>query len=346
MVHPWDYNQVILEKVSMRRSKSPSEESRQRDTRIDLFKAFAILAIMLWHFKLIPTWAFIWAIPVFVFATASLYNLRLTSLTVGKVFNNILWVTGLVGLTTALAAILDLPQAFTDGGTFTILNSLNYLFIRNPYLGHLWYFILYFQLLVVLYILSKLELNNLTSGYSGLLSLVISLGFSYGLLTFIGQGISINIISWAFVIWLGVFHYEKINSFIKSRSFRDLSLYIILGLVLIASILIWGDGLLLSFLEVHTHDFIFPTIFLQASYLVILFSVTELITRYCSQKLIQVASWLGIYSMHLYIFHNYLFRVIFFPRFGRLGIFFVIAGALILGVILERLRLKVRTMFF
>jgi len=321
------------------------KDTKNRDHFIDLIKTFAIITIILWHFGIISTKYFIWAIPAFVFSTAALYENKWKEIKIKNAAKKIIWTLGLVIFFTILLYFINI-----NSPNINILdyfkNFFHYFFLRNPQLGNLWYFLLYFQILILVLILSFIFKNynkiKLEKWYFGIIALCLSLGFSYLLLVTIGRGISFNVVSWAFIIWLGLFNYSKIKKSLSKFSNLSLILFFIVPIILIIiSFYLFGNTLNL-FVEKYTHDFIFPTLIFQLLYLLSFFSLFILLIRLTENKckpLLYSIALIGQYSLYIYLLHYFLYNLIFYPLFGIiLGFILTILLCLVLGVVLEKIR--------
>jgi hypothetical protein len=314
----------------------------ERDLRLDLLRAFAIIAIMLWHFGVIPTWSFIWAIPSFIFVTSSAYCNRLEEIKLKKIILNFVWIFGIIIFFTFIARFLDIPKILNTDLQGSITSIITYFIIRNPYLGNLWYFLIYFQLLFLLYILGKMNqktLKRISRPIFFIIILIISLAFSYYLLYTFNKGITLNIISWLPLVWLGTYYYKPISDHFKEQKKLSLSLYFLIGSLAIFIILYLGNKSLNSFLQERTHDFIFPTNLMQVSYILIFFCITEIMMRYFPDILNSSFKMVGVYSMYIYIFHLIIYRILLNLSFGKIGIILTLITCLILGFLLEKTRL-------
>lgn len=316
----------------------------QRDLRLDLFKAFAIIAIMLWHFQAIPTWSFIWAIPVFIFVTASAYYNRLEEIKLKKIVFNFIWIFSIIIIFTFVAEFLNFPKISSMDLETSLQSILTYFVIRNPYLGNLWYFLVYFQLLMLIYFLGKIKhetLKKLSKPIFLMLVFTISLTFSYYLLYRFNKGITLNIISWLPLIWAGIYYYQPVSNYFKKQKEIRLIIYFLISSLVIFIILYTGNEPLISFLQERTHDFIFPTIFMQISYIIIFFCITETMIRYSPGLVNSSFMIIGILSFYIYIFHVFIYRVLLYPIFGEIGIILTLITCLIIGILLEKIRLMI-----
>lgn len=320
------------------------KDIKNRDYFVDLIKAFAIIAIMLWHFGIISTKYFIWAIPAFIFSTAALYENRWKEIKIKGVAKKIIWISVLVILFTILLYFINIKSS-----NITLLdyfkNFFYYFFLRNPQLGNLWYFLLYFQILILLLIMSFIFKNNkirLERWYLGIISLFLSLAFSYFLLFSFGEGISFNVISWTFIIWLGLFNYSKIKYSLSRLNNINLGLLLILPIILSLILFYLLGNPINLFIEKYTHDFIFPTIIFQLLYFISLFSLSIILIRLTTNKgklVLCPIALIGQYSLYIYLFHVYLYKSIFNPTLGVFfGFILTLGSCLVLGFILEKIR--------
>ena len=318
------------------------KDIKNRDYFIDLLKAFAIITIMLWHFKIIPTEYFIWAIPIFIFSTAALYEERWKEMKIKSVIKKIIWPSALIVLFTVILYFINFNNS-SISLTDYFKNLVYYFFLRNPQLGNLWYFLLYFQIIILFLIMSFIFKNSkrikLEKWYFGIISLVLSLAFSYFLLFSFGEGISFNVISWGFIIWLGLFNYSKIKKYLSEQNSLSLIVLFILPIILnLIGFYFLGN----AFIEKYTHNFIFPTMFFQLLYFLSLFSLSTILIRVSTNKrkaTLYLLTLIGQYSLYIYLFHYYLYNSIFNPIFGIfIGFVLTLISCLILGITLEKIR--------
>lgn len=315
-------------------------ENKKKNIQLNLFKGFSIIAIVFLHGEIIPLWFSIWAIPVFVFTTSALYYQSLNRIKFKKIVFRVLWVFSLIFLFTSLFYIFGISQI---SSWENISISPNFWVIRNPYLGNLWYFILYFQILLFLFFVRWFKFNNNFKKLRfGFLCFLISEAISYLLLLFFAKGISINFVSWLFLIWLGVFYYKEISDYIRIIYFKKPIKFYFLNLaaiIIIFIILLIGGENYQRFLSLRSHDFIFPTFILQLSYLLILFSLTTLIIEKIP-FLSNVLASVGKYSLYIYLFHIMIARII-FGHFGVFGFLISIPVSMLIGCFLENFRIKI-----
>lgn len=314
---------------------------KNRNIQIDMFKGFAIIAIVLWHAGIIPTWSFVWAIPTFVFSTSALYYRSLDRLEFKKIAVNFIWIFGLGCLFTSLLYFLGVHQI---GAWQDISLSPTFWVLRNPYLGNLWYFLLYFQLLILLLVAKyiKINFNFLKKRWIGLSIFLFGEAVSYILLFKFGQGVSLNIFSWLFIVWLGIVFYKEVANYIydiflhKKINFYLINVSVIL---LNAVVLLVGSAPYQIFLSSRTHDFIYPTFILQLSYLWLLFSATTILEK-TWPKLASIIAMAGKYSLYIYLFHVVI-ADLFLYSFGPWGYVLSLPLSIATGYYLQRLYEKV-----
>ncbi|VVB77916.1 Acyltransferase family protein [uncultured archaeon] len=320
-------------------------KEKKRDYFIDIIKAFAIITIMLWHFQIISTKYFIWAIPAFIFATTALYEDKWKEIKIKSIIKKIVWILLLVVFLTIILHFISTNQSNLNLLDY-FKNFFYYFFLRNPPLGNLWYFLLYFQILILLFIMSSILGDNdkikLEKWYFGIISLILSLTFSYLLMISLGQGISFNVISWAFIIWLGLFNYSKIKNYLLKISKTNLFLIFILSIIINLTLLYFSGNSVNLFIEKYTHDFVFPTLIFQLFYFISLFSLSMIIIKLATEKTIYPLRLIGQYSLYIYLFHNYLYKIIFYPILGAFfGFILTSLSCLILGFVLEQIRRRI-----
>jgi hypothetical protein len=321
-----------------------------RNVQLDLFKGFSILAIIFWHFHIIPTWLFIWAIPTFVFTTSSLFQEKWKNISPKRIIVNLGWIFGIVFFFTLLARFLNISSE-NNSNLFSI-SIIKYFILRNPYLGNLWYFLLYFQILAGFCILSIFykkfhkKFHSISKWKTGVYVFILSEIISYLILYIFGEGISFNFLSWGFLIWLGLFHYDNIRFFFQKLQTKYLLFLILSNSLLIFFILKIGSESIYLFLQSHLHDFIFPTFILQLNYILILFCITEFLVRYFSQKTLFPLIIAGKYSLYIYMFHVFFHRVIFLSIPENISIILVLISCLFAGKVLESLRTFVYTFVY
>ena len=132
------------------------------DSRIKLWdwlKGLAIIAVVFDHFSIVPEHFVIWSVNIFVLVTAATYSEPKYFFSVQKlvlkIFQLVYLVTVGVFFFKALHSIFELPTLYkiqTNQSLATIFLSPFKLFVRNPYLGDIWYVGLHIQFLFVLFI--------------------------------------------------------------------------------------------------------------------------------------------------------------------------------------------------
>lgn len=314
---------------------------QNRNIQIDLFKSFAIIAIVFLHAGLIPKWSFIWAIPLFVFSTAALYYRSLERVSLKKIVLNAVWIFGLIIFFTATLYFFSVQQI---GIWQNMSISPKFWIMRNPYLGNLWYFILYFQILIFFVVVKFLKIRpEMFKGWQwGIFLFLTGEFFSYFLLWKFSKGLSFNFFSWIFLLWLGLVYYKEISDFfyiLYQKKKRFFCLLNISAILLISTVLFIGSNSYLNFLSLRTHDFIFPTFILQFCYFILIFSITAMMILLWP-KLANIIAKIGKYSLYIYLFHILMAKII-FSQFGIWGFVFSIPCAIIVGYFLEKLRIKI-----
>lgn len=309
---------------------------KQRDFKPDFFKGLAILFILLWHFGFVATQYFIWAIPLFVFTTAALYQDRIERLTLKKILQQAIWIFGLIVVFTILADSFGLVKIVKTNFSWSIGGLFKYYILRNPFLGALWYFVLYFQELLLLWIIGKLDYKKVSSWGFGFIFFIIGLIWSYLVLRIFSEGVTFNIFSWIFFIWLGLFQYKNIFSFLekKSNTFKLICVVVLAGIIFF--ILYSAGAPYLQYLKLRTHDPLLPTIVLQLCYFFVIFSVTAIKEL---KGLLKLFGMLGFFSMYIYIFHQFFYDVVFTEAgFGVADLLLTVLACIIVGLMFEKIR--------
>ncbi|MFA5856238.1 MAG: acyltransferase family protein [Candidatus Pacearchaeota archaeon] len=334
-------------KKENKKELSNNNNNNNRNIQLDLFKAFAILAIILKHFGIIPSWSFVFAIPLFVFVSASLYYEGTKNIRLDKMFKSFIWIFGIIGIITLLFKYFKFSKFFFEDLNGLILPQIASYINRNPYLGNLWYFLLYFQILIVIFLLNKNKPINLKKYYFGILVFIISITSAYIIYFLLPEGyISPIVLSWLFIIYLGYYYYEPIRDYFNKKNVLLLIVHILASLLMIFLIMFIGKEQLVEFLKIQTHDFLFPTFIMQFFYFVIIFSITELMIRYLPILINKPFVIIGRYSLYLYLFHFYLYKLSYkliseysLSEVNKWIIFlFVIITGLLIGYILEIIR--------
>jgi len=325
----------IQEIESNRRSGNPLTKTKgKRDLQLDAVKGLSMLTIIIRHLDIIPAWSAIWAAPAFVLVTASLYCGRLHQIKFTSIWENLVWISGMV-------IFFSLFLGWLVGTPFpelTLISSLKQLFLRNPILGRLWYFLLYFQLVAALYLLSKINFSIYSGIIWGILAFTVSQVFSYLLLAKTGKGLTINLVSWSFVIWLGLYRYHAIKAFFERQTPFQLIGIIIAGVLLIGMVVLVGGKWYNTFLQQRTTDFIFPTYIIQLGHLFVIFGLVQFIIRYLPNSVGWFLGFCGKHSLNLYMFHIFFLKYVFPEEWGLFRVISVVLCSLLVGHTLTYVR--------
>ncbi|MFA5856414.1 MAG: acyltransferase family protein [Candidatus Pacearchaeota archaeon] len=318
----------------------------ERRLDLDLLKGFAIIGVFLMHFihghfKFVHSYFFIWAVPLFIVATGAAYNNRLKEIRFKNIFFSFLWINLIILLTMLLCYILNV-QSFpfyspAKAGIYSVFTSQMY--TSNYFMHNIWYIGIYFNILLFIFLVSKIERKFFKSKITLFVITVFCIYIAYNPIVINSNKIlHDNLLIYIYLIWLGLYHYKEIKTFFNKSKTPLLLSYIALSSFLIYSIFwitnnLYGKDFILN--EVMNINMYHPYIYIilmQLFYFIIVFSLIELLMRLNNKYLIKIFSFLGIHSLYLYIFHQMLFFIIYFKFFDQFST--ISAGLLTLLVII------------
>lgn len=191
-------------------------ESVERVEVIDWLKAWAIVAVILDHLKIVPEPFVIWSVNIFALVTAAVYSIpgyvfSLKKLALKFVHLAYLYVFGILFFDLVFGVLHEeINRSF-----LSLLVQPVYIFIKNPYLGDIWYLSLHLQILVVLYVFLKYR-NQVRAGYVILVAALIS-QTSFLVTHFVlKQYFTILVTSWLFFLAAGFYGMRPFIAMIRA----------------------------------------------------------------------------------------------------------------------------------
>lgn len=188
---------------------------------VDWLKAWAILAVVLDHLKIVPEPFVVWSVNIFVLVTAAVYSMpgyvfslkKLMRKFVSLVF--IYW-CGII----FFDAVFGILHDQNNRNVVSVLLNPFYMFVKNPYLGDVWYLGLHVQILILFYFFLKYP-GRTRVGFVLLVSALISQTSFFVTHYYLERFKTIFVTSWLFFLAIGFFwmapFIERIRIFARHR---------------------------------------------------------------------------------------------------------------------------------
>gem|GEM_PF-1964096 len=206
-----------------------------REEVYDWLRGLASIAVVLGHFKPfgLPKIYLVWSVHAFVLVTLALAARR--NLDFKKIIRALSYVAFVyVALVVTFRPLFLLSPNFPDPGLGPLFLHVRTVFIENPYFAHLWYILIYFQILIFLLFALPL-LKRISAAMAIAVALVISQAVFWVTHYLLKSAESTLLPSWFFVMAVGYYimprMMEKIRSAESGRVLRCLAVFTVLGFI-------------------------------------------------------------------------------------------------------------------
>lgn len=310
----------------------------------DWLRGLASLAVVLGHFKPfgLNKVFFVWAIHAFVLVTVVLVSQRPFGFE--KIAKRLAYVAFIYASLFLILGPLFILQGIKPAmplSTF-FLNPVT-VFIENPYFGHLWYLLIYAQLLIFLFFMNQ-QLKKWDERWVLLGALMLSnLSFTLTFIIF-KNFTTLLLISWFFTVAAGLYLLPKLTAWMERNNQHRIGRCLLSFLVLTA---IWSYPELRNWLispEARVSLLSTMVYFLCIYALMELFFI---LNRYPGLSFLKrFVSLVSRYTLAIYIYHQGLGRLLepYGVSMEVLTLFAIISG-LFLGHILHHAFLRIERFF-
>ncbi|MFZ5802857.1 MAG: acyltransferase family protein [Candidatus Omnitrophota bacterium] len=316
-------------------SKAPKSHSLRFEI-VDWLKAWAILAVILDHMEIVPEHLVIWSVNVFVLVTAAVYSIPGYAFTFKKLMSKLAYLVFIYAMGIFLIdLIFGLLHEKLDRSVLPVLLNPYFMFVKNPYLGDVWYLGLHVQILIVFYVFLK-GAGRSRGEYVVLIAALISQTSFLVTHYFMDRFETIFVLSWFFYLAAGFYGMRPLLTKIRSLEQYRLFGWMIGAGILIVVYLCWPEVPWLFQNENRARGLMLPLYFGLILFLAELFYLLDgiLLGRWLKQGM----NFLGRYTLAVYLTHQaflYLWDKLFDSR-AFLAVLAVSSG-LLFGMTVEYL---------